>query len=94
MAHAGEELRLVLARFRQLAALLLDLAEQAGVLDRQHRLRGERLQQFDRALRKLTRRLAAHHQGSNDPIGCEQGNHQPGAIAQAHDQLVRREDGS
>jgi hypothetical protein len=79
----------VLARLGKLAALLFDLAEQAGVLYRQHRLRGERLQKLDRALRKLTRRLAAHHQCSNNPIGCEQGNYQPGAIAQAHDQLVR-----
>ena len=32
VAHAGEELRLVLARLGELAALLLDLAEQPGVL--------------------------------------------------------------
>ena len=38
VAHIGEELRLVLARERKRAALLLDLAEQPGVLDRQHRL--------------------------------------------------------
>ena len=72
----------------ELAALLLDLAEQPRVLDRQHRLRGERLQQLDRALRELARRLAAHHQRSHDLIGGEQRHHQPGAIAETHDQFV------
>jgi hypothetical protein len=33
MAHAGEELRLVLARELELPAFGLDLAEQARVLD-------------------------------------------------------------
>jgi hypothetical protein len=36
VAHVSEELRFVLARLRELAALLPDLAEQARVLDRQH----------------------------------------------------------
>jgi hypothetical protein len=50
MAHAGDELRLVLARHLQLPALVLDLVEQARVLDRQHRLRGEGLQKFNDVL--------------------------------------------
>ena len=41
MAHAGEKLRLVLARELQLPALVLDLVEQPHVLDRDHRLVGE-----------------------------------------------------
>ena len=49
VAHVGEELRLVLARDLELPALLLDLAEQPRVLDRQHRLRRERLHQVDDA---------------------------------------------
>ena len=52
VAHAGEELRLVLARLRELAALLLDLVEQPRILDRQHRLRREGLQELDRVLRR------------------------------------------
>jgi hypothetical protein len=36
VAHVGEELRFVLARDLEFAALLLDLAEQPRVLDRQH----------------------------------------------------------
>ena len=78
----------MLARFRELAALLLDLAEQPRVLDRQHRLRREGLQQLDGVLWELARRLAADHQGAHDLIGGEQGNHQTGAIAQTHDQFV------
>ena len=39
MAHAGDELRLVLARQCELAALVLDFVEQARILDRQYRLR-------------------------------------------------------
>ena len=50
VAHVGEELRLVLARDRELLALLLDLVEQVGVLDRHHRLVGEGLQQVDGGL--------------------------------------------
>ena len=41
VAHVGEELRLVLARLGELAALVLDFVEQAHVLDRDHRLVGE-----------------------------------------------------
>ena len=47
VAHVGEELRLVLARLRELAALVLDFVEQPHVLDRDHRLVGEGLQQID-----------------------------------------------
>ena len=36
VAHVGEELRLVLARFGELAALVLDLSEQTCILDRQY----------------------------------------------------------
>ena len=70
MAHVGEELRLVLARFGKLPALLLDLVEQSCILDRQHRLRAEGLQEIDRALGKFARLLAAHHQRADDPIGA------------------------
>ena len=45
--HVGEELRLVLVGDLELAALVLDLAEQARVLDRDHRLVGEGLEQRD-----------------------------------------------
>ena len=41
VAHVGEELRLVLARLGELAALVLDFVEQPHVLDRDRRLVGE-----------------------------------------------------
>src|SRR5438046_4189695 len=47
MAHAGEELRLALARLRELLALVLDFVEQPHVLDRNHRLVGEGREQLD-----------------------------------------------
>ena len=45
-AHDREELRLVLARDLELPALLGDLAEQSGVLDRERGLRGESLEEI------------------------------------------------
>src|SRR6516164_4967886 len=47
VAHAGEELRLVLARHLQLAVLVLDLVEQAHILDRDCRLVGKSADQLD-----------------------------------------------
>src|SRR5262249_53143103 len=41
VAHAGDELRLVLASLLELPVLLLDLLEQPHVLDRDHRLVGK-----------------------------------------------------
>ena len=43
--HVGEEVGLVLVRDLELGALLLDLAEQARILDRNDRLVGEGLEQ-------------------------------------------------
>ena len=87
VAHAGEELRLVLAGDLELLALLLDLVEQPRVLDRDHRLRGEGLQQIDRAFRKLARLFAADHQRADNPIGTEQGHDQQRAEAGADDDI-------
>src|SRR6516162_2483589 len=47
VAHAGEELRLVLARQLQLAVLVLDFIEQAHILDGNHRLVRKYLDQLD-----------------------------------------------
>ena len=93
VAHIGEELRLVLARHRELPALVLDLVEQARVLDRQHRLRREGLQEIDRLLGELSRLLAAHHQRA-DMLGPEQRNDQQGAIAGSQDHLKSGDGGS
>ena len=47
VAHVGEELRLVLARFGKLLALFLDLVEQTDILDGDRRLVSEGLNQLD-----------------------------------------------
>src|SRR4029453_6729167 len=47
VAHAGEELRLVLARLFELTALVLDFIEQSHVLDGDRRLVGEGREQLD-----------------------------------------------
>src|SRR5690348_1496195 len=52
MAHIGEELRLVLARFFKLSALVLDFVEQAHVLNRDHGLIGKSLNQLNLLRRK------------------------------------------
>src|SRR5262249_60076081 len=74
MAHAGHELRLVLARLLQLAALVLDLTEQSRVLDGQHRLRRERLQEVNGPLGKVARLLAPDHKRPDDTICADQGH--------------------
>ena len=56
MAHAGNELRLVLARDLKLTALVLYFREQSRILDRQDRLCGEGLQQ-QRKLISVSRSL-------------------------------------
>ena len=58
MAHIGEELRLVLARLRELPALVLDFVEQPHVLDRDHRLVGEGGDQLDLLVGERAHRLA------------------------------------
>src|SRR6516164_6819926 len=47
MAHIGEELRLVLARLRELAALVLDFVEQPDVLNCDSSLVGKSHHQLD-----------------------------------------------
>src|SRR5215469_11712640 len=72
MAHIGQKLRLMLARFFELPALVLDLAEQSCVLDCENRLISKRLQEFDCVFRKLTRLFPPHYQRSDGLIGTQQ----------------------
>ena len=83
VAHIGEELRLVLAGDFEFAALVLDLVEQPRVLDRQHRLRRERLDQIDGVLRERAGRAAADHQHADDIVAAHQRRRQPRAEAGA-----------
>ena len=81
VAHVGEELRLVPAGDLELAALLLDLAEQARVLDREHGLRREGLQEVDGRFREQARLLAAHHEGADDASERSSGTTSSAAVA-------------
>src|SRR6516225_8111055 len=47
VAHVGEELGLMLARLRELAALVLDFVEQPHIFDCDHGLVGKSLDQLD-----------------------------------------------
>ena len=59
----------MLAGDLELAALLLDLAEQSGILDRESRLRREGLEQVDDFRRELARRSARERKAAeNAPL--------------------------
>ena len=62
----------MLAGGLELAALVCDLPEQAGVLDRQGGLGGERLQDVDDLRRKLAGRLAIEGQAADDLVLAEE----------------------
>ena len=62
-----------------------NIFEQARVLDRQHRLRRERLDQVDGILREGARRAAADHQQADDLFSTQQRRHQPRAVTGAQE---------
>src|SRR5882672_971179 len=66
VAHVGQELRLVPARYLELATFAFDLLEQARVLDGQYRLGGERLQQLDCLAWERTWCRTADYQRTNN----------------------------
>jgi hypothetical protein len=80
----------VLACFRELATLLLDLAEQTRVLNGQHRLRGERFDEVDGVRRELTRCLAAHDQRAHNFAGTHERDKQPCPVTGAQERVVDR----
>ena len=96
LTERGELLRLdqavlgspqVLQRLRQFAGAGLHVFKQPRILDRQHGLRCEGLQQFNRALGKFTGLLAPDHKRANDPICTEQWYDQQGAEPGADDDI-------
>src|SRR5262249_52064493 len=90
MAHAGDELRLVFARQLELAAFVFDLAEQACVLDSEHRLGCERLQEMNGILGKVARLLAPDHECSDDFVCAYQRHNKARTIAGPHRDLSDR----
>src|SRR5262249_5494734 len=73
VGHVGQELGLVLAGRFKLSALVLDLEKQAGVLERQGRLRGEGGEKVDHLSRELTGCSTANHQSAEQPVLVKQG---------------------
>src|SRR6188472_2493591 len=80
MAHAGEELGLVLARLGELAALLLDLVEQPDVLDGDHRLVGEGRSERNLLISKRSHHCAEQEQDTDWDTFAEQRHSYSGSI--------------
>ena len=75
-------------RLRQFAGAGFDTFEQPRILDRQRRLRRERLDQIDGVLRETRRAAAAHHQHADDLVAAQQRRHQQRAEAGTQDDIV------
>ena len=80
----------MLACLCELATLLLDLREQARILDRQHRLGGKGLEQVDGVRSELARRLAADNQRADHLAGSHERHQQPRTVAGTQNGVVRR----
>ena len=80
----------MLARDGELAPLLLDLAEQARVLDRQHGLVGEGLHQVDRAGLEGRELLPEKDKGSEPALGADQRNDEGGSEARGDGDVAQR----
>src|SRR5262249_49092010 len=81
VAHVGDELRFVLARYFQLTALLGDLLEQWGVPQRNPRLIGEVLHEADHRRRELTWPLPLEDECAERARTAEQRDDEAGAKA-------------
>ena len=76
------------ARRFELPALLRDLAEQPRILDRERRLRGERLQQLDDLRRERPRRLSVDQQAAEQMVLAQQRDREERTISGADEQLL------
>jgi hypothetical protein len=79
-----------LARRLELAALVLDLPEQARILDGQGRLGGEGLEQVDRLRRELAGGLPGHGEPADEVLLTEQGDGQERPRPGAQQDLAER----
>lgn len=82
VGHAGQELRLVVARDLELLALRLELAEKACVDDRERRLAGERFEQFNHIGREVAGAASADHQHADHLVAGDHryGEHRTPAV--------------
>src|SRR5205823_13009060 len=78
------------ARLPQLPALVLDLAKEPRVLDREHRLGCEGLQKRNRFFGKAARLLAPDHERPHDAIRADQRHDAAGSKPGPHRDLPDR----
>ena len=83
MRHVGEELRLVPVGGFDLPALVLDLTEQPGVLDRQDGLRGKGLQKIRPLLGQIPDCLSPNRQAAHDLLFAKQRNSEEASITKS-----------
>ena len=83
MAHAGDEFRLALARFRELAARVLDFLEQPHVLDCDYRLIGKGGDQLDLLVGEWPHDRTRQHERANRISLAQQRNAEHGAKARS-----------
>src|SRR6185312_9067361 len=91
MADISEELRFVLARDFELAALLVDLGEEAGIVDGERRLRRKGLEQLDNGRGKGAGCAAPDDKRADDTIAAKERHHQQRPEARLEDELLERE---
>ncbi len=89
VGHVGEELGLVLIGLRELASLLLELAKQACVVDREGGLGGEGTEEIDGLGRELAGRLAGDQQCTEDAIVAQQRHREQCPEARAIEQRAQ-----
>src|SRR5215204_2531205 len=77
-------------RVRQFARTGSYVLEQASVLNREHRLRGESLQEVDRRFREHSRLFSADYERADDAVGPQQRNHEKPAVARMQDDIPHR----
>ena len=87
--HVGEEFALVPARRLELAALLLDLAEQPRVLDGQRGLRRERLHELDHLGREAAGAAAVDGERAQELVLAEKRHRQHRTIAAANEDVAQ-----
>ncbi len=78
----------IVERFGKLPRAILHLVEQAGVLDRDHGLVGEGLEQVDRLVRELTSLRPRHRDGADRNAVAQHRHHEDAAIASRARQLL------
>ena len=96
MRHARQELRLVVARDLELAALRLELAVQPGVDDREGGLAGEGFEQLDHVGRVVAGAASADHQHADHLVADDHrhGEHRsPAVLKDGVQELVALHDG-